>query len=110
MKRKKMNNENQAKTQPGAGGLQRPPGSGQSNEREQNKNALRKERQAIKEGHATGGYCQTEKLHAVEKKLHAILTEERDQAVEDGDKPTAKTTAHELAGFSYAPRLVVAPD
>lgn len=112
-----MRNEGEEKTQSGTGGIQR--GSqGKGSEAEQVKAELRKKIRSIREGHATGGYCETEKLQAEEKKLDAILRKELDEAkAEFGYSPDPKfkhtkvrEIELELNGLSWRPRLVVAND
>jgi len=74
---------------------------------------LRKKITAIRQGHLTGGYCETETLHAEEKKLHKIIS---DQIAELEDKKPNNWQQHtaalrkELAAFSWKPRLVVADE
>lgn len=101
-------NENQEKTSAGTGAIQR----------DAQKAKLRKEIKAVREGHGTGGYCETETLHEKEKALYKILSAELDAAKEKyGYSPDPKfkhpeirTLELELNGFSWKPTLVVKQD
>lgn len=103
-------NHGKAETQLGTGGLQREAG------RERNtKDWLRQKIQAIRAGHLTGGYCETEALHAEEKKLDKILRKELEDAkAKHGYSPDPKfkhaevrALELELNGLSWKPELVV---
>jgi hypothetical protein len=103
--------EEASKTERGATRLQPGASRSESQEREQIKDALRKERRAVKEGHLTGGYCETEALHKVERKLHAILSaeiEECEAQPNEGNATRKRALQRELAAFSWKPKLVVA--
>lgn len=65
---------------------------------------------AIREGHTTGGYCDTEALKAEEKKLHAILATKLEAAEKERDQPAIKSLNREINSLAYKPRLVVAND
>lgn len=109
-------NEDKTKTQAvaGTGSLQR----SEESERGKIKEQLRKKIRSIREGHNTGGYCETEALQAEEKKLHAILSTELEEAkAKFGYSPDPKfkpsqvrTIELELNGLSYKPKLVVAAE
>jgi hypothetical protein len=94
------------KTERGPGGLQR------GTEKEK----LRREIKAIREGHLTGGYCETETLHAQEKKLDKILRAELEESkAKHGYSPDPKfkhpeigVLELELNGLSWKPLLVAA--
>jgi hypothetical protein len=109
-------NEKEAQAKPGTSSLQRQESGGESQEREQVKKNLRKKIIAIRQGHATGGYCETEQLIGEEKKLHAILSSELEQLkARHGYSPDPKfkhpeirAVEVELHGLSFKPRLVVA--
>lgn len=111
-----MNEKDQTKDQSRAGSLQRGPSREEIAEREQIKANLRLEVRAIREGHSSGGYCNTEKLVQVEKKLHAILSTELEELkARHGYSPDPKfkhphirAVEVELNGLAYKPRLVVA--
>lgn len=104
----------QGKNPSGTGSLQR----SEEGERSEVKAALRKKIRSIREGHSTGGYCETEKLHQEERKLHAILSTELEEAkAKHGYSPDPKfkpaavrTIELELNGLSWKPKLVVAQD
>ena len=107
-----MSEEAKTKTESRPSGLQRR----QESEGERSKRELRQKIRSIREGHTTGGYCDSEALVVEEKKLHAILSKELDEAkAEHGyspdpkfKHPTIRTIEVELNGLSYKPRLVVA--
>jgi len=100
---------NETKTQSGASSLQR-------EEKSSRIEKLRQERRAIREGHLTGGYCDTEKLLAVEKEIHAILAKDLEAAKEKHGyspdpkfkHPEVRNIELELHGLAFRPRLVVA--
>lgn len=93
------------KIESGSGGLQR------GTEKEKS----RKQIKAIREGHLTGGYVETEALHAEEKKLDKILRKELDEAKEKHGyspdpkfkHPEIRALELELHGLSWKPLLVV---
>lgn len=99
------------KTQSGTGSLQREAGG-----HEVKTEKLRKEIKAIREGHRTGGYCETEELHAQEKALWRILSEDLEAAKKKhGYSPDPKfkhaevrALELEINGLSWKPQLVVA--
>jgi len=99
-----------AKTESGAGGLQR-----EAESREAEKQHLRKKIKAIREGHATGGYCETEKLHEEEKHLSKLLRADLEEAKKKhGYSPDpqfkpkeVRAIELELHGLSWKPELVV---
>jgi len=101
-------------TQRGPGSVQRETSSGET-QRQEFKAELRKKIQAIRQGHATGGYCETEKLIGEERKLHAVLcTELEELKLKHGyspdprfKHPTIRAVEVELNGLSFRPRLVV---
>jgi FKBP-type peptidyl-prolyl cis-trans isomerase (trigger factor) len=104
--------EAKAEAQRRPGSLQRET-KGEQVTREQIKANLRKEIKAVREGHVTGGYCDTEALQAQEKKLHAILTKELEDIGSTQDYASVehrKLINKELAGLSWKPRLVVDPN
>lgn len=111
-----MNEEQKTKTQPGTGSVQRRTSREEVSEREKIKANLRIEVRSIREGHGTGGYCNTEKLVAVERKLHAILSTELEELkAEHGYSPDPKfkhphirAVEVELNGLAFRPKLVVA--
>lgn len=111
-----MNEETKTQTQQGTGSLQRRESREEIGEREKIKANLRLEIRSIREGHGTGGYCQTEKLVAVEKKLHAILSTELEALKKEHGyspdpkfkHPNIRAVEVELNGLSFRPRLVVA--
>lgn len=93
------------KAESGAGGVQRGP----------DKEKSRKQIKSIREGHYTGGYVETEALHAEEKKLDKLLRKELEAAKEKhGYSPDPKfkhaeirALELELHGLSWKPLLVV---
>lgn len=99
--------------QRGTGSLQR---SKESEERNSIKAELRKKIKGIREGHTTGGYCESEALKAEEKKLHAVLSTELEEAKSKFGyspdpkfkHPTIRALELERDGLSFKPRLVVA--
>lgn len=105
--------KNKTQVESRTGGLQR-----QESSREKEKRELRKKIRSIREGHLTGGYCETEALQAEEKKLYAILKQEFDElTAQHGYSPDPRfkhkdirTVEVELNGLSWKPRLVVAQD
>jgi hypothetical protein len=116
---------NETKAQQGTGSVQRQAqtgpqttGGGEASGRSGEKAILRTNIKAIREGHLTGGYCDTEKLHAAERALHPILTKELEAAkAKHGYSPDPKfkhpeirVLELELNGLSWKPRLVVAPE
>jgi len=68
----------------------------------------RKKVQAVRQGHATGGYCESESLKAEEKILAKILSEAIEHAKKIGDDVTVRSYTREINGLSWKPRLVVA--
>lgn len=100
------------KDQRGPRSVQREAGS---TEAQEVKAELRKKIVSIRAGHTTGGYCETEKLIAEEKKLHAILATELEAAEKkhgtnhrsELQHPEVRAIKVELAGLAYKPRLVV---
>jgi len=103
-----VNEKAKAEAVTGAGSLQRKEGSV-----EEVKADLRKKIRSIREGHGTGGYCDTEALKAEEKKLHHVLSVEIEEAEAKHDHQSqaiATANKRELAGLSYRPKLVVAED
>jgi len=108
-------NESKTQVEPRTDRLQR---GTQSQEREGIKKGLRKNIQAIREGHLTGGYCESEALKAEEKKLYAILATELEEAkARHGYSPDPKfkhaeirKIELELHGLSWKPKLVVAEE
>jgi len=105
-----MKNEDEEKTQRGTGSLQR---SKEGGDAENKKAELKKEIRGIREGHTTGGYCETVKLLEKEKELHNIIVkeiEDLEHSKEAGSGLKAATLKRELAGLAYRPRLVVAND
>ena len=107
-----QNQSPQGKAVTGAGSLQR------STEGSDAKDGIRKNIRKIREGHLTGGYCESEALQAEEKKLYAILATELEAAKQKhGYSPDPKfkhTKVRELEleinGLSWKPRLVVATE
>lgn len=79
---------------------------------------IRQTIKAIREGHTTGGYCETEKLQAEEKKLWKILQAKLDDAKERHGYSTDPKFKHaeiralelEINGLSWRPTLVVKQD
>ena len=106
-----MSEETKTQTLARAGGLQR--SAEESKERESIKAKIRKEIAIIRQGHATGGYCDSEKLRAAERPLYTILAselEELEAKVANPNNPATVAVRRELAGLSYQPRLVVAKE
>lgn len=76
--------------------------------------AIRKNIKAIREGHTTGGYCETEKLKEEEKKLYGVLSKKVEAAkARHGYSPDPKfkhpdirALELEINGLSYKPLLV----
>lgn len=105
--------KNETKTESRPGRIQRSAESGK--ERETIKAHLRKNIREIREGHHTGGYCQTEELIYEEKQLYAILSSELEEAkAEFGYSPDPKfkpaqvrAIEVELNGLAFKPKLVV---
>jgi len=87
----------------------------ESSLREEAKSLLRKKRKAIREGHATGGYCETGALLDVEKDLYKLLSRDMEEAkAKYGYSPDPKFKPKEvrdieleLHGLAYKPALVV---
>lgn len=108
-----MNEEAKAKAVSGAGSLQRSTGS--ESERQQIIAGLRQKIEAIRRGHATGGYCETEKLQGEERKLARFLDEDIAALKEKhGYSPDPKFKHKDIRalevernGFSWQPTLVV---
>lgn len=79
------------------------------------KEKLRKNIKAIREGHTTGGYCETEALHAEERKLDKVLRKDLAAAKEKHGyspdpkfkHPEIRAIELELHGLSWKPELVV---
>lgn len=98
------------KVESGTGSLQRREGS--------DKEKLRQKIRSIREGHTTGGYCETESLHAEEKKLDKILRAELKEAIDKHGYSPDPRFKHklvreievELNGLSWKPTLVVKED
>lgn len=111
-----VSEKDKTETAGGVSGLQRGPSSSESKERERIKTELRKKITSIRQGHTTGGYCETEKLLEVEKQLHAILSAELEEAkAKHGyspdpkfKHPTIRAIEVELYGLAFKPKLVVA--
>lgn len=111
-----MKNEDQTKAQPGLGSLQREAGREEGKHRETIKAGFRKNIRQIREGHLTGGYCDSEALKGEEKKLYAVLATELEEAKAKFGyspdpkfkHPTIRAIELELNGLSWKPRLVVA--
>lgn len=109
-------NEEEAKVKSGPRGLQRGTSSEEAREREEIKSGLRKKIRSIREGHTTGGYCDTDTLVAEEKKLHAILATELEEAKAKHGYSTDPKFKHpdirklelEINSLAFRPRLVVA--
>ena len=99
----------ETKNQSGTRGLQREASSHEKEVRE-----LRQKIISIRQGHLTGGYCDTEALKVEEKKLWKILSEDLSEAKKKfGDSPDPKFKPKEvraieveLFGLSYRPVLV----
>lgn len=106
-----MKHEEEDKAERGPSGLQRTESSSK-------KQQLRNEILAIRQGHTTGGYCDTEKLHAKEKLLDKVLRKELKEAIEKhGYSPDprfkhrdVREVEVELNGLSWKPTLVVKED
>jgi hypothetical protein len=113
-------NEEKEKAERGPASLQRGPRGGESAEgqREKRKAELRTKIRSIREGHTTGGYCDTEKLKIEEKELHKLLSEEFEAACAiHGYSPDPKFKHKavrdlevELNGLSWKPKYVVAEE
>jgi len=104
-----MNEKNKAKVESGPRSLQREALEGGSDE----ELTLRQKIKAIRQGHTTGGYCDTEALHAAEKQLAPFLHDRIAICTEQHsfDAVQAKRiTERELASLAWKPRLVVAPE
>jgi len=101
------------KTESGAGGLQRSP-----SQSEENLEALRQERRSVREGHRSGGYCDTEALHKIEKQIWQVLTARLDAAKKKHGYTPDPRFKHadiraielELDGLAWKPTLVVMND
>jgi len=92
----------------GTGGLQR-----SAEARGQKICELRLNRRQVKEGHTTGGYCDTVALHAIEKALAKVIGEEITELEKVGSIAAgnaAQIYKRELAGLAWKPKLVVAQD
>lgn len=101
-----IKNSPQAKAVTGIGGIQR----GEKEARQRIKRAIEKDCQSIREGHTSGGYCDTEQLLASEKRLAAIIQTEIEEAIEARDRNLQFALERQLRGFAWKPRLVVAQD
>lgn len=105
-----MSEEDKTKTVAGTGSLQR-----STQGREDVKAELRQRIKAIREGHTTGGYCDTEKLKQAERPLYDILTDELEEAKKRHGYSTDPKFKHaairnlelEINGLAFKPRLVV---
>lgn len=100
-----MSEKDKTQTQSGINSLQRETQSGEDWQRKKVK--------AVREGHATGGYIETEELKAEEKKLAEILSKKiADAEREKGHAATAEIRGiqREIAGFCWRPQLVVKAD
>lgn len=94
------------------------PDSLQRKEKGSSIEALRKKRVAIKEGHLTGRYCDTEALIEVEKEIYTTLSKDLEAAKKKhGYSPDPKfkhaeirALELEINGLAFRPRLVVADD
>lgn len=110
IERQTVNEKGQA--QSGTHTLQRDEG------REIEKQKLRQKIRSIREGHTTGGYCDSEALKVEEKKLDKILRAELKEAIDrHGYSPDPRFKAKEvrdieveLNGLSWKPTLVVKED
>jgi hypothetical protein len=112
-----MNNEKtEAKAISRADRVQRTARQGEGiehEEKERIKEGYRKKIRSIREGHITGGYCETEILQQAEKSLASILNTELEEIERSGQPGQAQrifAIERELRGFSWKPRLVVAQD
>ncbi len=102
----------EGQTQSGPSGLQR---KTESREREEVKAELRQRIKAIREGHATGGYCDTDKLKEAERPLWQLLTEDLEAAKKKHGyspdpkfkHPEIRVIELELNGLAFKPELVV---
>lgn len=74
------------------------------------KEAVKAKVEAVRQGHTTGGYCDTDSLMEGERQLHAIISAEIEEAQIIRDSGAIKRLERELAGLAYRPRLVVAND
>jgi len=101
----KHEDQEKGKAELGAGSVQRSTGS-------ESKAAILKEITAIRQGHATGGYCDTEALKVEEQKLHGILEAEvnAEEKKQPRDDFRIRSIKREIAALAYKPRLVVAAD
>jgi len=99
-------NEEKTKAQSGTGSLQQ----GASQSREQK---VRSKINAIRQGHATGGYCDTDALKEQEKELDGILVE-KIKALEiadaSGNRAAVALIERERKSFAWKPKLVVSAD
>lgn len=94
--------------QSGTRGLQR-------DEKEKVKAELRHKILSIRQGHTTGGYCDSEALKAEEKKLDKVIRVELAEAIEKHGYSADPKYKHkevreievELNGLSWKPTLVV---
>lgn len=110
--------EDKTHHQSGTGSVQRSQKEGSGRAKEDRLKTLRKERMAIKEGHTTGGYCDTEALHAKEKEIWKVLSEDLAAAKEKHGysadpkfkHPEIRALELEINGLSWKPQLVVAAD
>lgn len=107
--KRKVSVKDETKNQSGSGALQREAKSSRLE-------TLRKKRISIREGHVTGGYCDTEALLEVEKEIFGVLSKDLEAAKEKhGYSPDPKfkhaevrAIELELNGLAFRPRLVVA--
>ncbi len=97
-----MSNEEKSKTQPGISSLQRETSS------EKGQPDLETQIKAIREGHTTGGYCDTEELHKKEKQLFRILTAALEEAEKDREHERVRILKRRIEALSFRPKLVVA--
>ena len=103
-----MSEEPKKKTVSGSGSLQR----------DEEKTVLRKNIKAIREGHLTGGYCDSEELQAEEKRLSKLLREDLEAARKEHGHTQDPKFKHadvrrielELNGLSWKPTLVAKED
>jgi len=90
------------KDQPGTGSLQRQESSSEETQ-------IRQKIKAIREGHTTGGYCDTEKLKAAEKELWSRILTKRLANAKEGTAEHRDLT-REIQSLAFRPKLVVAED
>ncbi len=102
----------------GTGSLQRSTQEGSGRAEENSIKALRQKQLSIKEGHGTGGYCDTEALLEVERQIFKLQSKALAEAKEKHGyspdpkfkHPDVRRLELEVNGLAYKPKHVVVAD